>query len=462
MIAESQTRWSRLENWVQTNDPYAAHHLPLLAEAERLLSAHRTGLGRPLDLADKLERWRYQMLSERRGRLQPQEREVSESLDLAANALAGWPRRLPRRPRLALVDATHTPVAAGRGIVDDCLDPGRPVATIEAAARAVTEAHFRVDDPVVGEVPTRPVVAHRRPMLLYAPLYVSNYCINYCTYCGFRHPNPIERIHLEVADVLAQARILESWGMRQVLVVAGDYPKLDSPDYLCTIVKQLTDRGLRVSVEIAPQRTIVYSALIGAGACGLALYQETYDEAAYARFHPRGTKTWFDWRLEGPERAAEAGIPRVGLGILLGLADPRADLINLINHGRYLEERFGHLALAFSLPRIHEAPAGFVPPHAVDDETFVRMYCALRLSFPRAHLVLSTRESAALRGRLALSCITQMSAGSSTAPGGYEHAADDPCRQQFPVADHRSPAEVVRWLEEHDFAACWDAVRTRA
>jgi 2-iminoacetate synthase len=294
-------------------------------------------------------------------------------------------------------------------------------------------------------------------MLLYAPLYVSNYCINHCTYCGFRHPNSIERIHLDLGEVVAQARILESWGMRQVLMVAGDYPKLDSPDYLCAIVKHLTARGLRVSIEIAPQSTGVYAALVGAGASGLTLYQETYDEEAYSRFHPRGTKTWFDWRLEAPDRAAEAGMPRLGLGILLGLADPRADLVNLINHGRYLEERFGDVVLAFSLPRIHEAPAGFVPPHPVDDDTFVRMYCALRLNFPRAHLVLSTRESPALRSRLALSCITQMSAGSSTAPGGYEHAGDDPCRQQFPVADHRSPAEVVNWLEAHNFAVCWDS-----
>jgi 2-iminoacetate synthase len=159
--------------------------------------------------------------------------------------------------------------------------------------------------------------------------------------------------------------------------------------------------------------------------------------------------------LEGLERAAEAGARRLGLGILLGLADPREDLAAMARHAAYLVARFPECRIAFSLPRIHQSPAGFTPPYAIDDETLVRMYCALRLTFPHATLVLSTRESAALRNRLADICITQLSAGSSTQPGGY--ADDDrPCGQQFPVTDRRTPEEVAGWLHAAGFAVSWE------
>ena len=127
-----------------------------------------------------------------------------------------------------------------------------------------------------------------------------------------------------------------------------------------------------------------------------------------------------------------------------------------MRHGRYLHSRFPDRTLAFSLPRIYEAPAGFRVPFPVDDETFVRMYCALRIAFPDAELVLSTRERAELRNRLAQICITQISAGSCTAPGGYEDSAGQPhAGEQFPVCDNRSPAEVAAWLENAGFQVTW-------
>jgi 2-iminoacetate synthase len=145
----------------------------------------------------------------------------------------------------------------------------------------------------------------------------------------------------------------------------------------------------------------------------------------------------------------------MGLGFLLGLADPRQDLLCLMRHGVYLQHRFPGRRLAFSLPRIHDAPDGFVSSHPVDDETFLRMYCALRIAFPEAMLVLSTREPAPLRNRLAKICITQLSAGSSTAPGGYQDAPDSAAGEQFPVVDHRTPAEVADWLRGSGFEVMW-------
>jgi 2-iminoacetate synthase len=188
----------------------------------------------------------------------------------------------------------------------------------------------------------------------------------------------------------------------------------------------------------------------------VTLYQETYDEQLYAKYHVRGPKASYHWRLEGHDRAAEAGFMRLGLGILLGLADPSTDLLAMMRHGFYLAARFPDRTLAFSLPRIHEAPEDFHIPHPVSDDQLVRFYAVLRVVFPEAVLVLSTRESAELRNRLARICITQMSAGSSTSPGGYQ-GEDDGAGEQFPVADERSPDEVADWLRREGFQVCWSA-----
>ncbi|MFO0893043.1 MAG: hypothetical protein U0790_28390, partial [Isosphaeraceae bacterium] len=257
-------------------------------------------------------------------------------------------------------------------------------------------------------------------------------------------------------QAVAEAEVLGRRGFRHLLVVAGEHPRLVSVEYLSEVVSALGDRDFVVAVEVAPQSTLGYTQLRRAGAVGVTLYQETYDPPTYAQLHPKGTKAWYDWRLEGPERAAEAGIPRVGLGVLLGLAEPRREMVSLIVHARYLLDRFHGLSLSLSLPRIHEAPEGFTPPHPIDDDAFVRLYCALRMAIPGANLVLSTREPASLRDRLAGCCITQMSAGSSTSPGGYQqqNAASDSL-QQFPVVDQRPLAEIARRLRDERFEVVW-------
>jgi len=336
-------------------------------------------------------------------------------------------------------------------------------------------------------------------MLLYAPLYLSSYCVNHCVYCGFRYQESIERRHLSFAEAEQQADILQDQGFRHILLVAGDFPALVTTDYLCEIISSLASRGLEVAVEIAPQSTAGYTALAEAGACGVTLYQETYDRRLYQLYHPRGTKADYDWRLEGLERAAGGGFETLGLGFLLGLADPREELRRMIRHARDLAERWPDRRLAFSLPRIHDGPPDFHPPYPVDDETLVRLFCALRMAFPRAELVLSTRERPELRERLAGICITQMSAGSCTAPGGYRdggrctsqnaspHAAgtslsatespdmeapeaepgdwprdhgmvacdDSPAGEQFAISDHRSAAEVAQSLCEAGLVVTW-------
>ncbi len=325
-----------------------------------------------------------------------------------------------------------------------CLDADLSLEDLARRAAELTRENFAIAG------------SDRRRMLLYAPLYLSSHCINHCVYCSFRYPADIQRKHLGGEQVLREAEILRGRGLRHILLVAGDFPRLTTTAYFAEILRGLVARGISPAVEIAPQSTASYAELAAAGACGVTLYQETYNEELYALYHPRGSKASYDWRLEGLHRAAEAGIGRLGLGILLGLADAREDLLAMVRHAVYLGACFPDRTLALSLPRIHQAPPGFKTPQPVDDETFVRLYCALRVAFPGAELVLSTREPVWLRNRLAGICITQLSAGSSTTPGGYGGGDGPPPGEQFPVVDRRSPAEVAQWLQAAGYEVAWD------
>jgi 2-iminoacetate synthase len=434
-------------DWIGEIDEHAAHHLRLLDEAERALETPAAGAtaGR-IALAAKLERWRYQHLHEHAGRLTARNEALVDALDSLANRLAARPARPPRAVRHAVRDAGYETGTIADAL--EALDRGMPLDELARWAGALTRGHFCVPAAEGG------VRAGRRRMLLYAPLYVASDCVNYCTYCGFRYPRDIPRKQLSVAEAVEEARVLHGRGFRHVLVVGGDFPSRTTTAYYREILESLGELNLQLSIEIAAQSTDAYAALVQAGACTLTLYQETYDEQLYANYHVRGPKASYHWRLEAHDRAAEAGMPQLGLGILLGLADPRADLRAMLRHAAYLAERFPGRTLAFSLPRIREAPPEFRIPFAVSDEELIRLYCILRIAFPRAELVMSTRERAPLRNRLAGICITQMSAGSSTTPGGYL-ATDEKLGEQFPVADHRSPAEVARWLDDQGFHVAW-------
>jgi len=449
MATQTRPPLASFADWVRATDPAASQHLPLLERAGELLAGEEdASVDRRRRLAAKLEAWRCRHLDERFGGLAPEDRRLAAALDLAANELAGGDPRPPRAAHEAIHDTSRDagPIAEAKA----ALDPRVNSDEVARRARRLTDERFRAPASSDGSA------SARRRMLLYAPLYLSSHCTNYCTYCGFRHPNRIERRHLSVEEALDETEILRSRGFRHLLLVAGEDPRRTTPEYYAAIIRALVARGIAPGIEIAPQSTDAYAELVAAGACGITLYQETYNEALYALYHPQGTKASFHWRLEGIERAAEAGMERLGLGILLGLADPQEDLSAMMRHALYLRGRFPDRRLAFSLPRIYEAPKGFEAPYRIDDETFVRLYCALRIAFPDAELVLSTREPAPLRNRLAPICITQMSAGSRTVPGGYEAAPTDrPGGQQFPVSDHRCPAEVATWLQQAGVEPVW-------
>ncbi|MBM3319872.1 MAG: 2-iminoacetate synthase ThiH [Candidatus Eisenbacteria bacterium] len=292
-----------------------------------------------------------------------------------------------------------------------------------------------------------------RTILLYAPVYLSNECVNVCTYCGFRRDIDVRRATLGLAEIEAEIRFLARQGFRHLLLVTGEHPKNVDLEYLDAAVRLARSLVPSVAIEVEPLDVGGYRRLIEAGIDGVTLYQETYDRELYARYHTHGPKKRFDWRLGAPSRAAEAGIRRVGIGALLGLADWRMETIRLAAHARWLLKQYWRTHVSISFPRIREAASHFAPPFPVSDRELARMVAALRLILPDAGLVLSTREGPGMRDGLARIGITQMSAGSRTEPGGY--GRPDDAEKQFMVEDTRSPAEVAERLAALGLDPVW-------
>ena len=287
---------------------------------------------------------------------------------------------------------------------------------------------------------------------LFAPLYLSNECINNCSYCGFSRDNAILRVTLSVEDVVREARALKEQGFRNLLLVAGEHPKFVSNGYLADCTRALHAEVPSLSHEVGPMETDEYRPLVEAGAEGLVVYQETYDREIYARMHTAGPKRNFDWRLETPERAYDAGFRRLGIGALYGLSDWRMEAISVAAHAAYLLKNCWKAQVTVSLPRLRPCAGEFQPLTHISDRELVQLVCAFRLFLPDVGLVLSTREPAKLRDGLIPLGITMISAGSHTEPGGYTGAGKDKI--------HRT--EKGRIVELASGASEWAAVPERA
>ena len=289
---------------------------------------------------------------------------------------------------------------------------------------------------------------------LYAPVYLSNECINGCLYCGFNCKSDIERRTLSAAEAIAEARAIMAAGHRHILLVAGEHPKAMPPELICEIASAIRPSAAGLSIEVQPFDEDGYRRLAAAGVDGVTLYQETYDQEAYSQMHPTGPKSLFGSRLESMEAAGRAGMRFMGIGALLGLADWRREAMALIAHARHLMKHYWRSAITVSVPRIRDSASDFTMPHPVTDRDLAHLICALRLALPDAGIILSTRESPMLRDRLLPLGITQMSAGSVTSPGGYTQTKDQ-TGEQFHLEDNRSPREVASMLREAGYDPVW-------
>jgi 2-iminoacetate synthase len=225
------------------------------------------------------------------------------------------------------------------------------------------------------------------------------------------------------------------------------------PEEIAATISEMKKIFPSVSIEVYPMDVTGYTATVNAGADGLTIYQETYDREAYARFHPAGEKSRFEWRLASPERGGEAGFRRIGIGALLGLSDWRVDSFYTALHALYLAKKYWRSQINISFPRITRAEGGFVPEHSPSDNELTALIAAMRLILPDSGLTLSTREPAPLRDKLIPLGITMMSAGSKTDPGGY--GGDSHADSQFSVQDERTPEEISAVLKARGFDPVW-------
>src|SRR5881394_1886720 len=315
-----------------------------------------------------------------------------------------------------------------------------------------------------------------RTMRLFAPLYLSNECINNCAYCGFSRDNPILRVTLSVEQVVAEGRYLAREGFRHVLLVAGEHPKFVSQNYLADCVRALAPEFSSISIEVGPMESADYAPIVRTGAEGLVVYQETYDRQTYAALHTSGPKRDFNWRLDCAQRGYDAGFRRLGIGALFGLCRWQEEALSLAAHAEYLLKHCWQAQIRVSLPRLRPAAGEFHPPFSMTDRELAQLICAFRVTFPEVGIVLSTRERAPLRDALAPLGVTMMSAGSHTEPGGYTHQGTDELHRtvrgrifapefengedmvatgQFEISDSRSPAEVADALRRRGFEPVW-------
>lgn len=318
---------------------------------------------------------------------------------------------------------------------------------------------------------------------LFAPLYLSNECINNCAYCGFSRDNPILRVTLSVDETVREARALREQGFRNLLLVAGEHPKFVSNSYLADCTRALRAEWPGLSLEVGPMETEDYRSIVAAGAEGLVVYQETYDREVYMAMHTAGPKRDFNWRLDTPERAYAAGFRRLGIGALYGLADWRYEALCVAAHARHLLTHCWKAQVTISLPRLRPCAGEFEPLTHMSDRELVQLVCAFRLFLPDAGLVLSTREPARLRDGLIPLGITLMSAGSHTEPGGYTGAGREKIHHtergrivelavgasewappagrstgatgQFEIADERSPAQIAELIRRLGYEPVW-------
>jgi 2-iminoacetate synthase len=318
---------------------------------------------------------------------------------------------------------------------------------------------------------------------MFAPLYLSNECINNCTYCGFSRDNSILRVTLSLDEVKREADALKAQGFRNLLLVAGEHPKFVSNHYLRDCIAALHSEWPAISLEVGPMETEDYRPLVAAGADGLVVYQETYDRKVYAEMHTAGPKRNFDWRLETPERAYAAGFRRLGISPLYGLADWRYEALSAAAHADYLLRNCWKAALTISTVRIRPCAGEFEPLTHIRDRELAQLICALRLMFPDVGIVLSTRENPKLRDGLMPLGVTMMSAGARTEPGGYTGAGREKIHHterglikelasgasewaplegrptnatgQFNVADERTPGEVAERIRKLGYEPVW-------
>jgi 2-iminoacetate synthase len=311
-------------------------------------------------------------------------------------------------------------------------------------------------------------------VVIFAPLYVSNYCVNACSYCGYGRDNDFKRRKLNDEEIQQEVKLLESMGHKRLALEVGEDPVNCDIDYVChaidTIYATENKNGniRRINVNIASTTVENYKKLKDREIGTYILFQETYNRPSYERNHPKSLKGDYEYHLTAFDRAMEAGIDDVGGGVLFGLADYKFELMGLMLHNDHLEKEYGVGFHTISVPRMQKAEGMELNqyPDIVTDDEFKRIVAIIRVAVPFVGIILSTRESAEMRKEVLNYGVSQVSAGSCTGVGGYKEEHENGKKvDQFEVADHRTPLEIIKELLRDGFVpsyctACYRSGRT--
>ena len=293
-----------------------------------------------------------------------------------------------------------------------------------------------------------------RTVSMYIPMYITNSCTNSCVYCGFNRHNKFDRVILTPEQIERECKAIKELGpFDNLLIVTGENPKVAGVDYLETALRVCRPYFNNMTIEVMPLKSEEYARLTESGLNGVVCFQETYNRARYKVYHPAGMKSNFEWRVNGYDRMGQAGVHKIGLGVLIGLEDWRTDVTMMARHLRYLQQHYWQTRFSVNFPRMRPAEGGFQPNVVMTDRELAQLTFAFRIFDPDVDISYSTREKPEFRNNMLSLGVTSMSAGSKTDPGGYSVYPQS--LEQFTVSDERSPKEVAEAVRSIGYEVVW-------
>lgn len=290
---------------------------------------------------------------------------------------------------------------------------------------------------------------------MYVPLYLTNSCQNSCVYCGFQSKNKFKRIVLKDDEIMEELKAIKEIGpFQNLLFVTGENPAVAGVDYIENALKMALPMYNNLSIEVMPLKMEEYKRLTEAGLYGVVCFQETYNKANYKTYHPVGMKSNFEWRVNGFDRMGQAGVHKIGMGVLIGLEDWRTDVTMMAYHLRYLQRNYWKTRFSVNFPRMRPSDNDHFQPNVImNDKEYVQLMLAFRLFDHDVDISVSTREEPQFRKNILQLGVTSMSAGSKTDPGGY--AVHKKELEQFVVSDGRDPRIVEKEIHENGYEVVW-------
>jgi 2-iminoacetate synthase len=331
---------------------------------------------------------------------------------------------------------------------------------LSASSRTLEDFKALISPAASGYLEQMASISHRltkkrfgNVVQMYVPMYLSNECNNICTYCGFSYDNKVRRKTLSSVEIMQEVAVIKKMGYEHILLVTGEANQTVDVAYFKKVLALLKPHFAQISMEVQPMDVEDYQELIPYGLNTVLVYQETYHQVDYRKHHPKGKKSNFGYRLETPDRLGEAGIHKMGLGVLIGLEDWRTDSFFTALHLSYLEKKYWQSKYSLSFPRLRPFSGGLEPKVVMSDKELVQLICAYRLFNEEVELSISTRESPVFRNNIIKLGITAISAGSKTNPGGY--AVEPESLEQFEISDERSPKEIAGMIVAQGYEPVW-------